>query len=529
MRATSQGNNNTSDVSSASKSQRCSSGSRSSHRNTQMNAQELLRNPNFAGPNNANDETSNDFINGNEIEDVGNRASIPPRAASMSNIGSYQASCSSSARPTTTAKIVSNVSFSAHQQQLQLRKQRSLVAKVSPIPITPISRTDAHSTHLHMSSHPHPQPHYDSYVTGSLSSSPSNTDDATFSYSVTCGSQTSKTKRSIHPTLTGWNTVETKGGIAPCQRSLHTTAVLDNSLFIFGGYDGQSRINDFHRYSFTDKTWSPINSVSDLDENVPSPRDRHISVVYQNALFVFGGFDGTSRVNDFFKFDFHTMRWKQIIPSNQNVQSHVPPSPRHSHSAVVFEDSMYIFGGYDGSYRSDLHEYHFPTNTWTLIQPNTRNTNHNSARPPRARYRATCVVHEKSRTMILFGGHDGSRHLSDTHVFHFDTQTWIHFDIEGEPPIPRDSHASVMYQDSMFVFGGSTGSAMNDLFELKINIHSERELIEEDKNSLISAKWCVHIFNMVKSLHVIYFHENVHQTHTCINDAFNIYQEYYDR
>lgn len=29
----------------------------------------------------------------------------------------------------------------------------------------------------------------------------------------------------------------------------------------------------------------------------PSPRDRHIAVVYDNSLYIFGGFDGEARVN----------------------------------------------------------------------------------------------------------------------------------------------------------------------------------------------------------------------------------------
>jgi hypothetical protein len=32
------------------------------------------------------------------------------------------------------------------------------------------------------------------------------------------------------------------------------------------------------------------------------------------------------------------------------------PSPRHSHAAVVYETSMFVFGGYDGSYRNDFHQ-----------------------------------------------------------------------------------------------------------------------------------------------------------------------------
>jgi hypothetical protein len=70
--------------------------------------------------------------------------------------------------------------------------------------------------------------------------------------------------------------------------------------------------------------------------------------------------------------------------------------------------------------------------------------------------------------MILYGGHDGTRHLSDTHIFDFDSRTWSQLVTEGTPPIPRDSHVSVIYANSMYVFGGSSGSAMNDLHELQL-------------------------------------------------------------
>ena len=70
--------------------------------------------------------------------------------------------------------------------------------------------------------------------------------------------------------------------------------------------------------------------------------------------------------------------------------------------------------------------------------------------------------------MILYGGHDGTRHLSDTHIFDFDTRTWSSLITGGTAPIPRDSHISVIHANSMYVFGGSSGSAMNDLHELQL-------------------------------------------------------------
>lgn len=166
-----------------------------------------------------------------------------------------------------------------------------------------------------------------------------------------------------------------------------------------------------------------------------------------------GGFDGTSRDDSLFAFDFSTMEWRQVLA----IQGR-PPSARHSHAAVIYEHSMYIFGGYDGSYKSDLHEFDFLTSRWSAVPA--------AGRRPRARYRGTCTVYKN--WMILYGGHDGTRHLSDTFLFDFETKTWSALISEGSPPIPRDSHVSVVHGNSMYVFGGSSGSAMNDLHELQL-------------------------------------------------------------
>ena len=75
-----------------------------------------------------------------------------------------------------------------------------------------------------------------------------------------------------------------------------------------------------------------------------------------------------------------------------------------------------------------------------------------SGRVPRARYRSTCAV--QGRSMVLFGGHDGTRHLNDCHVFDFEERSWAALATEGLPPTPRDSHVAVVHGASMFIFGG---------------------------------------------------------------------------
>jgi len=178
-------------------------------------------------------------------------------------------------------------------------------------------------------------------------------------------------------------------------------------------------------------------------------------VAYANSFYVHGGFDGSARDASLFAFDFSTMAWREVV-----AHAGRPPSARHSHAAVVHGHSLFVFGGYDGSYKSDLHEFDFSLSRWSAVPA--------AGRRPRARYRATCTVYKN--WMILYGGHDGTRHLSDTFVFDFDTKTWAALLTDGTPPIPRDSHVSVVHGNSMYVFGGSSGSAMNDLHELQLPV-----------------------------------------------------------
>jgi len=41
----------------------------------------------------------------------------------------------------------------------------------------------------------------------------------------------------------------------------------------------------------------------------PTSRDRHISVIYKESIYIFGGYDGFNRVNDFFEYNILTNSW----------------------------------------------------------------------------------------------------------------------------------------------------------------------------------------------------------------------------
>ena len=60
-------------------------------------------------------------------------------------------------------------------------------------------------------------------------------------------------------------------------------------MYIFGGYDGSNRVNDFHKFDFKRQKWSQINTTA-----TPSARDRHVVVSFGKSLFIFGGYDGNN-------------------------------------------------------------------------------------------------------------------------------------------------------------------------------------------------------------------------------------------
>ncbi|CAM9508868.1 unnamed protein product, partial [Phaeothamnion confervicola] len=95
----------------------------------------------------------------------------------------------------------------------------------------------------------------------------------------------------------------------------------------------------------------PQNASNPLAE-VPGPRSGSASVVVGNKLYMFGGYGGNGRLDDFYEFDFVTRLWRKI--------SHIGGSPgvRENNGVVEYNGKLYLFGGYNGSqWLNDFHEF----------------------------------------------------------------------------------------------------------------------------------------------------------------------------
>jgi N-acetylneuraminic acid mutarotase len=104
------------------------------------------------------------------------------------------------------------------------------------------------------------------------------------------------------------------------------------------------------------KKWENIELVGES----PSERTDHSSVLYDGSLYIFGGYDGKTRFGDMYKCNLKsgTFKWRKIEGDG------IPPLNRFGHTACLFEHSMFIFGGWNGhDTMDDIYQYSFCNNS----------------------------------------------------------------------------------------------------------------------------------------------------------------------
>ncbi|GMN44040.1 hypothetical protein TIFTF001_013235 [Ficus carica] len=190
----------------------------------------------------------------------------------------------------------------------------------------------------------------------------------------------------------------------------------------------------------------------------PSERWGHSACFSQGILYVFGGCCGGLHFSDVLLLNLDTMVWNALVSTGQG------PGPRDSHSAVVVGQRMIVFGGTNGSKKvNDLHILDLLTKEW--IQPECSGT----PPSPRESHTTTLVSDEK---LVIFGGsgEGEGNYLNDLHVLDLKSMTWTSPEVNGDIPVPRDSHSAVAIGNKLFVYGGDCGDRYNgDVDMLDIN------------------------------------------------------------
>lgn len=238
-----------------------------------------------------------------------------------------------------------------------------------------------------------------------------------------------------NPDKLTWQIVQTKGDL-PGPTCGATAQIVQNDLYVICGFrktpppPGEQRIytrqedeecvNTVYALSLSDWTWRKVKPKG----QPPMDCDKLASWVYNNTIYIFGGFGIRSAEElpaktDFFKdnaqrgLDFVTRGWtNQLVALNVNdctwswpETTGPKPLPRAAHTAFTNESNVFIFGGRFSDRRlNDLYHLDMNTMAWSEIQSEMPNDCDNI--PVGRSWHSLTKI--SNNTAILYGGYANS-------------------------------------------------------------------------------------------------------------------------
>ncbi|CAD8206642.1 unnamed protein product [Paramecium octaurelia] len=216
----------------------------------------------------------------------------------------------------------------------------------------------------------------------------------------------------------------------------HTSVHYKNQIIIFGGYDSKKNHNDIHIYR--DGQWTKCKA----NGKIPESRNGHSATVVENKMFVIGGWlgSGTYASGEVYVLDLDTLTWT-LVNSIGEI-----PGPCNMHSADLIGQLIYIFRGGDGKdYLNDLHSFNAKTNIWKFIQ-----TPEKDKPPPRANHSSTVWENK----LFIFGGWDGKKRLNDLYCYDTSSNKWSELNAAYSPSA-RAGMCMTTMDNNIYLFGGS--------------------------------------------------------------------------
>ena len=212
-------------------------------------------------------------------------------------------------------------------------------------------------------------------------------------------------------------------------RNAHNSVVFNNKIWVMGGYDGSVYKNDV--YSSVDGiTWTQETSTADWQT-----RGYFGLEVYNNKMWVIGGYNGT-QLNDV---------WSSsdgITWTDANATGHWPA--KTGHATAVYDNKLWVMGGTDTARNNDVW-YSTDGTTWT----NASASGHWTARNFHA-----ATVHDGK--MWISGGTSASGKEDDVWST-TDGATWTQATASAAWSA-RSSHCMITNGNKMYVLNGFNGS-----------------------------------------------------------------------
>jgi hypothetical protein len=247
--------------------------------------------------------------------------------------------------------------------------------------------------------------------------------------------------------------IEVVDNNGPTSIAFHKTISYGEKLIVYGGHNNVRVSDSYHTYSTLNKIWTTFKIMNPLVREMYSAVYKKLS----SRIYIFGGFychpdsEGEFHFNDIHVLYLNLMSFQALNTKN-------PPIGRYSHSAVLINWTMFVFGGCrnDGMKRTcfnDLHSinlFDHDNLVWEEIECK-------GSRPPK-RFNHLCL--NNGPQIIIYGGTGeglSAPLLGDFWIFNIRNLTWMELLFQNpEMDFRRTQHAGCIMDNKLIVFGGKT-------------------------------------------------------------------------
>ncbi|XP_014247385.1 kelch domain-containing protein 3 [Cimex lectularius] len=268
----------------------------------------------------------------------------------------------------------------------------------------------------------------------------------------------------------------------PYQRYGHTAVAFGKNIYLWGGRNEESACNRLFCFNTETLKWS----TPTVTGTIPCSRDGHSACIINNSMYIFGGYEEEFErySQDVYALDLKTMHWTYIITEGP------PPIYRDFNSGTAIGTRMYIFGGRsdrgvlnsggDNFYPNDIVYLDTETNRWH--KPEVKGD------IPVGRRSHSAVLHNGK--LYIFGGYNSvlKEHYNDFHCFCPKTNTWSIVPTIGYCPNKRRRQVCIVIENKMYLFGGTSPSSLNIVSRQHDLMGQYPELIDHDDLHVLDLK-----------------------------------------
>lgn len=235
-------------------------------------------------------------------------------------------------------------------------------------------------------------------------------------------------------------------GVLPPLRKGHSLFQYKNKVFLFGGMVNETiYYNDLFSYDGSKMKWENLQTSGDI----PSGRGGHSSVIIGNKLWIYGGRDIKGCLSDLYSLDLDHFSWTKhnFLFTNHNESIYYG---REGHSMVIIDynntNTLVVFGG------RNQHEY---LNDMLFIDITNESIKvvKNDIYTPYPRENFAMWVYNNTK-IYVYGGYTEGRTLDDFFYFDLINFKWNSVLLEGDIPSSREGMSYIILGNFLILHSG---------------------------------------------------------------------------